>query len=75
MLSEAILNKIQTELGEFTTGRVIGGDNDFYLRFGYWRRTDLEKLEEILSDYVVIEVDDYDDDCGYLFSYKVKNKI
>lgn len=75
MLSEAILNKIQTELGEFNTGRVIGGDNDFYLRFGYWRRTDLEKLEEILSDYVVIEVDDYDDDCGYLFSYKVKNKI
>ena len=65
--------KINEEFGKFDLGQVFGGGNDVYLRFGYWNRVDVVKLQEIIGNSAnVVEDDYYDDDCGYLFSYKLK---
>lgn len=70
------LVKIKEEFGDYDISKVIGGSNDFYFRFGYWRPIDVSKLQEILGESnLVVEDDLYDDDCGYLFSYKIKDKI
>ncbi len=63
---------IRSEFGEFDVSQVIGGRNDVYLRFGYWRRVDAVKLQELVGSQAnVVEDDDYDDDCGWLYSYKL----
>jgi hypothetical protein len=67
------LQKVKTEFGDFQIGQVMGGSNDVYFRFGYWRRVDVTKLQQIMGAGIkVVEDDIYDDDCGYLFSYKLK---
>jgi hypothetical protein len=69
----ATLKKIESEFGNFDISQVWGGSNDVYLRFGYWGRVDVEKLQEIVGNGVkVVEDDDYDDDCGYQFMYRLK---
>lgn len=67
------LVQVKEQFGDFEIGQVMGGSNDVYLRFGYWDRIDPIKLQEILGNSaIVVEDDYYDDDCGYLFSYKLK---
>lgn len=67
------LQKVKTEFGDFQIGQVMGGSNDVYLRFGYWRRVDVTKLQEIMGAGIRIVEDDLDDDdCGTLYSYKLK---
>jgi hypothetical protein len=67
------LQKVKTEFGDFQLGQVMGGGNDVYLRFGYWRRVDVTKLQEIIgAGILVVEYDLDDDDCGTLYSYKLK---
>ena len=69
----ATLKKIEIEFGNFDISQVWGGSNDVYLRFGYWSRVDVEKLQEIVGNGIkVVEDDDYDDDCGYQFMYRLK---
>ena len=64
------LEKINNEIGEFDLGQV-GGSKDVYLRFGYWRQVDIDKLNNILTPMNRVEEDSiYDDDCGDQFSYK-----
>jgi hypothetical protein len=64
---------IRSEFGEFDLSQVIGGSNDVYLRFGYWRRVNLQKLQELVGSGIrVVEDDIDDDDCGTLYSYKLK---
>ena len=43
-----------------------------YLRIGYWQRLN-ENIMSQLSGLVTTEIDMYDDDCGYLFSYEIKH--
>jgi len=43
-----------------------------YLRIGYWQRIK-ENIMSQLSGLVTAEIDMYDDDCGYLFSYEIKH--
>ena len=43
-----------------------------YLRIGYWQRIN-ENIMSQLSGLVTAEIDMYDDDCGYLFSYEIKH--
>ena len=43
-----------------------------YLRIGYWQRIN-EDIMSQLSGLVTAEIDMYDDDCGYLFSYEIKH--
>jgi hypothetical protein len=67
------LQKVKTEFGDFQLGQVMGGGNDVYLRFGYWRRVDVTKLQEIIGAGILVVEDDLDDDdCGTLYSYKLK---
>ncbi len=64
---------IRSEFGEFDISQVMGGSNDMYLRFGYWRRVNLQKLQELVGSGIrVVEDDIDDDDCGTLYSYKLK---
>jgi hypothetical protein len=73
-LSIKTLKKIEEIFGEFDVSQVLGGNNDVYLRFGYWRQVNVSKLQEVVGSGVkIFEEDYYDDDCGYLFSYKVKD--
>jgi hypothetical protein len=52
----------------------MGGTNDMYLRFGYWRSIAAGRLQEILGTGVKVEEDTIDDDdCGTLYCYKLKN--
>lgn len=72
-LSSKKVAEIAVEFGEFEIGQVMGGSNSVYLRFGYWRRVNLEKLQAMLGGgFTVVEDDDFDDDCGWLYSYKLK---
>ena len=65
------LEKINNEIGEFEIGQTYGGGNPVYLRFGYWKQVDLNKLNEILGHLnTVVEDEDFDDDCGWQYSYK-----
>jgi hypothetical protein len=67
------LQKVKTEFGDFQIGQVMGGSNDIYFRFGYWRRVDVTKLQQIMGAGIrVVEDDLDDDDCGTLYSYKLK---
>ena len=45
------LEKINNEIGEFEIGQTYGGGNPVYLRFGYWKQVDLNKLNEILGHF------------------------
>jgi len=64
---------IRSEIGEFDLSQVCGGDNDVYLRFGYWRRVNLQKLQDLIGGGIVVVEDDLDDDdCGTLYSYKLR---
>jgi len=67
------LTEIKETFGDFEIGQVWGGDNDVYLRFGYWGQIDVVRLQEILGNSAnVVEDDYYDDDCGWQYSYKLK---
>jgi len=67
------LKKIEVEIGKFDISQVWGGSNDVYLRFGYWRRVDVKKLQEIVGHSIKVqEDDDYDEDCGYQYMYRLK---
>ena len=69
----ATLKKIESEFGDFDISQVWGGSNDVYLRFGYWNSVDINKLQEIVGNGVkVVEDEDWDDDCGYQFMYRLK---
>lgn len=72
-LSSKKVAELAAEFGEFEIGQVMGGSNSVYLRFGYWGRVDVVKLQEMLGlGFKVVEDDDFDDDCGWLYSYKLK---
>lgn len=72
-LSIETLKKIETEFGSFDVSQVIGGSNSVYLRFGYWKRVDPIKLQGIVGAGIQVVEDDLDDDdCGTLWSYKLK---
>ncbi len=64
---------IRSEIGEFDLSQVCGGNNAVYLRFGYWRRVDLQKLQDLIGGGIEVVEDDLDDDdCGTLYSYKLR---
>ncbi len=71
-LSISKLKEIESEFGDFDIKQVWGGSNDVFLRFGYWSRVNVVKLQEIIGSGIkVVEDDDYDDDCGYQFMYRL----
>jgi hypothetical protein len=72
-LNSDTLILIKEQFGDFDIKQVMGGSNDVYLRFGYWRRVNIGKLQELIGAGIrVVEDDIDDDDCGTLYSYKLK---
>jgi hypothetical protein len=70
------LKEIESEFGEFDLSQVWGGNNDVYLRFGYWEVVDAQKLQDILGPSITLEEDsDFDDDCGYRYMYRLLDSI
>ena len=49
------LKEIEAEFGSFDIKQVMGGSNDVYLRFGYWRRVNVGKLQELIG-YSILAV-------------------
>ena len=72
-LGISTLKEIEAEFGDFEIKQVFGGSYDVFFRFGYWRSVDLAKLQTIIGgSNEVVEDADYDEDCGYLFMYRLK---
>ena len=70
-ISFETLTKINETIGEFEIGQTFGGGNTVYLRFGYWKKVDIDKLNNILAPINRVEEESiYDDDCGEQFNYK-----
>lgn len=67
------LERVKEEFGTFEIGQVMGGNNNIYFRFGYWRQVNAAKLQEVVGPaFTIVEDDIDDDDCGTLYSYKIK---
>jgi len=47
-------------------------DSDRYLRVSYWKQLSDNILDQ-LGDRIIERVDMYDDDCGWLFYYKLNH--
>lgn len=72
-ISIKTLKEIENQFGEFEVGQTFGGGNPVYLRFGYWKQVDITKLQEVIGTAIkVVEDEDFDDDCGWQYSYKLK---
>lgn len=70
------LKEIEQSCGQFEIGRIIGGGNHNYLRFGYWHSVDWKTLQTILGPRIVVEEDsDYDEDCGWKYSYILYDRM
>lgn len=69
------LKEVEEAFGQFEIGRIMGCGNHNYFRFGYWKPIDLGVLNAIMGpSIVVVEEDDYDDDCGWKYSYTLYEK-
>jgi len=59
--------------GDIMDGR---GDHKYLneyitLRFGYWFEINTKELEEVIGKKVEVDMEVYDDDCGWKYSYKI----
>ena len=71
-ISPLLHEQIQAEFGKYNVDNVVG-TTQMFLRFGYWKRVDVNKLQSIIGDTITVVEDSLDDDdCGTLFSYKLK---
>jgi hypothetical protein len=70
-ISPLLKEQLQAEFGEYKVDNVVG-TNQMFLRFGYWKRVDVDRLQSIIGDTISVTEDNLDDDdCGTLFSYKL----
>ena len=73
-INNETLERVKSEFGDVKV-RVTWGSNRKYLRFGYWKQVSEETLNEILGPSIIaVEFDDYDEDCGWLYSYDLYSK-
>lgn len=72
ILSPEIQSRLNSEIGSFIVDQPMGSSNHFFLRFGYWNRVDVNKVQQIIGDSITVVEDSIDDDdCGYLFMYRL----
>ena len=67
---ERTIENILTNNG-IKTSDIQFRDDNRYLRIGYWKPLD-ESILNQLGDLVICEQSHYDDDCGMLFHYDVR---
>ena len=74
------LKKVAKEFGQdfqIEAGNEHGSNRLTYmLRFGYWGQVDIEKLKSIFEPlFFTVTISEWDDDdCGWLYSYYIKQK-
>ena len=73
MVTSVILNEIKNWAPKEVELNYTYPNDRPYLRFNYWSRVEANGLNKILKPYGLYceEYDDYDDDCGDLFSYHI----
>jgi hypothetical protein len=72
MLDKKTLDTLEKTFGSFIVDQVWGGSNTPFLRFGYWNRVDVNKLQSIVGDKITIEEnDDWDEEVLPRFMYKM----
>jgi hypothetical protein len=68
-ISIETLKEVEKKFGKFDIDQVIGGSNQVYIRFGYWKSVDVVELKKL----VAVEEDSCDDeDTGTKFMYRLK---
>jgi len=74
MITSVILDEIKNWTSKSVQLKYIHPIDKPYLRFNYWSRVEISELNKILNPYGLCceEYDDYDDDCGYLYSYHIR---
>lgn len=74
-ISISNIKEIEKACGSFKIYETIGNNPKTYLRFGYWQKINLNKLSALLGPNIEVYEDSiYDEDCGWKYSYKVKQK-
>jgi hypothetical protein len=73
MVTSVILDEIKNWTPKEVELRYTSPSDRPYLRFNYWSRVETLELNKILKPHGLYceEYDDYDDDCGDLFSYHI----
>ena len=69
-ISIEVLEKVANECGTFEIGDGYK-HGQLSLRFGYWRKVNLDTLKGIIPQHLNVELNlvDDDEDCGELYSY------
>ena len=74
----AVLKQIDNTFGPMEVGgrSAFQHDESITLRFGYWKKVDVDKLNQLLPNNLaaVQNLVDEDDDCGELYNYILNNK-
>ena len=74
----AVLKQIDNTFGPMEVGgrSAFHHDESITLRFGYWKKVDVDKLNQLLPNNLaaVQNLVDEDDDCGELYNYILNNK-
>jgi hypothetical protein len=74
-ISSSKIKEFEETFGKFEICRSEGKNARTYLRFGYWRKVNFEVLKSLLPLFDVYEESDYDEDCGWKYSYTIISKI
>ena len=71
----AILRQIDKEFGPMEVGNSSIKDS-ITLRFGYWRKVDVEKLNKLVPHFMLVveQLVDDDPECGELWNYRVTKR-
>lgn len=70
-----ILRQIDKEFGPMEVGDSFRKDS-ITIRFGYWRKVDVEKLNKLVPYFMVVveQLVDDDKECGELWDYRVTKR-
>lgn len=71
LYSDTLLS-IEKLFGSFTINIEDTGVGVSYIRFGYWIKVDVEKLQSVIgSDFTIVEDSIEDEDTGWNYYYKL----
>ena len=74
-ISIETLEKIANDLGSFEIGDGYTY-GELTLRFGYWRKVNLETLQNLIPQHLEVKLNlvDEDDECGELYNYIITSR-
>ena len=74
-ISIETLEKIANDCGSFEIGDGYTY-GELTLRFGYWRKVNLETLQNLIPQHLEVKLNlvDEDDECGELYNYIITSR-